>query len=538
MESEDIFNIQNLQKKIKFVEGSSVQSLQFATYDTPKFKEKSFKNFIMAGPDNMWPNYLIKLTNTCSLHGAIVESVANQVAGEGFTTQDSEDKDQLSQLNDFIRKTKLNKSLKRWALDKKIFGYYFIGITWNKQRTKIANIFHVDASAVRVGKPNEDGIIECFYYSEDWAQYRKNNFKPKQIQRYDPFNRIDESCLLMVREYCPNMRFYGVPDYEACRDAIELSAELTSYMLNTIKNGLTPSLNISFNNGIPVDSEERETIYRSINSLYSGARNAGRFILSFNNSKDNATTIEPINVGNMNEQYAQLGEYAEGQILRGHKTSPILVGLATPGKLGGAGATNELEVSSEDFTNKVILPAQDEIEDTINDLLEVNGFSIKTFIKPCRKLSSSYSDQVMLNALTVDEIRYRMNLPALSDSDKKNLAINITQPDAVKDATAIAQSSVIPDPMIGGQEMESAPVNDNIKNLSAKQHQQLLRIIRQFSKGQITKEVATVLLTTGLGLSQSDVDKMLPDTEDEELAVQTPGLVPYVQTPADKKKKL
>jgi hypothetical protein len=39
----------------------------------------------------------------------------------------------------------------------------------------------------------------------------------------------------------------------------------------------------------------------------------------------------------------------------------------------------------------------------------------------------SYSDNVLMNCLTVDELRARMNLSPLSDNDKKNLAIVVAK---------------------------------------------------------------------------------------------------------------
>lgn len=54
-------------------------------------------------------------------------------------------------------------------------------------------------------------------------------------------------------------------------------------------------------------------------------------------------------------------------------------------------------------------------------------------------------------------------------------------------------------------------VNENIKNMTAKQHQQLLRIIRQFKKGQLDKLQASILIKSGLGLDDSEVEALLGD---------------------------
>ncbi len=544
MDSEEIQKIQDLQdnKPTSYKKESSIQAIKMASYKTPSFKEKKFKEWIQCGPDNLWPLYLISIMNNCAMHKRIILSKVKQIAGEGITIEDSEDKDQLAQMTEFLKKIKFNKkTLKKVAYDQQLFGYWFLGVTWNATRTKIANVYHVDASSIRVGLPDEDTKqVNHFWYSEDWTQFRKKDFKPERIEMFDPDCRIEENCLIMVRQYEPATRFYSLPGYEGSRDSIELSYELGSYMLNSIKNGLSPSLNVSFNNGEPTE-EERETIYRTVNSLYKGSQNAGKFILSFNKSKDNATTIEPIQVSNMSEIYSSLDQYASNQIIIGHGLpSPVLGGVAIPGQLGGV--SGEIEVASELFFNQVIAPAQIEIEEVLQEILEVNGFNLKIWIKDSQPVSYQYDDSTLMNIMTVDEMRLKINLPALSDFDKKNLAVNITTPDFL--ATP-EQTSVNGTPSPGEQpaapaEMASdVSVNENIKNLTPKQHQQIIRILRQYGKEQITKETASTLLKLGYGLGDSDIETMLGDTEEDEqqMAVATPGVQPYVNQLPKKKKE-
>ena len=535
MEQDEIQNIINLQQDFssKFKDDSLVQGISFAKYNTPIFKESKHKKFISIGPDNNWPNYLVQLMNDCPLHGTIIQDKQMQICGEGFTVEDSEDKGQLANLNEFLKKINIKKSLKRWALDQQLFGYWFIGITWNKDRTKIANIYHVDASTIRVGEPNEDGEVENFWYSELWKDYRKANFRPERIQRFDPLHRIDENCLLMIRGYRPATRFYNIPSYNGGRDAIELNIELTSYMLNSIKEGFAPTLNVSFNNGIPT-SEERNTVYNTINNLFKGSKGQ-RFILSFNNSKENATEITPINVSNMSEIYAKLGSYAEEEILKSHKAPKVLYGIPQTGKLGGGSSSNELELTSEEFTNKVIEPARHEIEEAINDLLLLNDYTLEVFIKPSKKLSSQFSDTIMLSVLTVDEIRAKQNMPPLADIDKKNLAINIsTQPvetnplGGTKNATVEGMSEETP---------EEAEMNKVMRGMTGRESQNLLRIIRQVASGKIGRGAAEVMLQSGYGLTPEQITKFIGEEEEEAMNVQTPGIAPYVdEVPTEKKK--
>ncbi|MFN9978871.1 MAG: hypothetical protein ACK53Y_03095, partial [bacterium] len=63
-------------------------------------------------------------------------------------------------------------------------------------------------------------------------------------------------------------------------------------------------------------------------------------------------------------------------------------------------------------------------------------------------------------------------------------------------------------------EQVQAEVNDNLKNLSGRQYQQVMRVIRQFSQGKITKEIATTMLKAGLGMTDSDINAMLGIDDD------------------------
>ena len=57
--------------------------------------------------------------------------------------------------------------------------------------------------------------------------------------------------------------------------------------------GLSPSMLINFNNGIP-NQEERTLLERRIAEKFSGSSNAGKFILAFNDNKETQAEITPV----------------------------------------------------------------------------------------------------------------------------------------------------------------------------------------------------------------------------------------------------
>lgn len=532
MKSQEILEIQNKQKQNKFKEESMIQAMSFASYSVPVFKELKYKKWINCGPDNLWPNYLVSLANHGGIHNRIIDNKARQIAGDGLTVEDSEDKEQLARINEFLKKIGFNKkTLKRVTKDQQTFGYFFLGITWNKTRTQIANIYHVDSSTLRVGLPNKDTkCIDHYFYSEDWTQYTQPDFKPEKIMAYDSCNRIDANQIVMVTNYSPTNRYYGLPDYIGGLDAIESYAALGEHVLANVTNGLAPSLNISFNNGQPTP-EEMETVYNQINALYRGPKNAGKFILSFNNSKENATTIEPIQVNNMSEVYTAIKEKCQSDIVICHGvTSPILVGITIPGQLGGV--SGELQRSSETFFRDVIHPAQIQIEEVMQELLEVNGFTLKVWIKPSAKLSYDFDDSTLLSIMTVDELRNKVNLPPLSEADKPNLGINIAQ-------IAAGGKPAFESAVIEGDEKlaADAPVtNSALRGLTPQENSDMYRIVRDFTKGKINEHLALARIQA-YGIDEEVAKKILGIVDEEEMNVDATSLPKYVNELPNKNKK-
>jgi hypothetical protein len=509
------------------------QTLSFASYQNPIFKEKLNKKWVQLGPDNMFCNWLISITNNCPLHQAIITNKIQNIYGEGLAVEDSNDKDMLSKQTEFLKNTQINKMLKRCISDYIMFGYFFIGITWSNDRTKIARLYHVDAAQVRVGVPNKDTReVEVMYYSEDWAQHKKKDFIPEEIPVFDPSRRIEPNCLMMVRNYKSNTRFYGYPDWIGATTAIQLSYETGNYMLGSVMNGLSPSLIFNFNNGVP-SQEEQMAMYQSVQGLYSGSKNAGKAIFSFNQSKDNATTVEPIQTANLSEIYSRLSDYCDNSIVRAHQLpNPVLAGIAVPGQLG---LSNELSQSSSLYLNNVIYPVQTLMEETIQELLALNGYTLKIHIKDNHPINFTYEDSTLLNIMTVNELRHRISLPPLAKNDVANLGINAKTDskggDTIKNETV---NKVAAAPKEDGMAAEGLPSNNILTNLTGRQNQSLMRVLKQYSNDKLTRAQAKILLSSGYGLSDEQINEFLPEEEEMELQ---PNVPKYTnQVPDDKKK--
>jgi len=152
---------------------------------------------------------------------------------------------------------------------------------------------------------------------------------------------------------------------------IELSYQMGLYHVNNILNGLFPSFIINFLNGIP-QKEEREAIRREWETRLSGANNAGKFLMTFNEDPTRAPQIEAFPLSDADKQYQFLSEETAKQIMVGHRVvSPLIHGIRDTTGFGSN--KDEMLVGLEIFNNQVIKPYQRIIERVFTPILgEVN----------------------------------------------------------------------------------------------------------------------------------------------------------------------
>ncbi len=118
---------------------------------------------------------------------------------------------------------------------------------------------------------------------------------------------------------------------------------------------MRPSLWINFNSGQPGPDEER-IISRGLEEQFSSVNNAGRPIISFNESKETSPEIVQIGADTNDGYYTAIYEDIIRSILSAHRVSSgELYGISTAGKLG---TRNEIVDHSEYFRKMVILPYQ------------------------------------------------------------------------------------------------------------------------------------------------------------------------------------
>ncbi len=395
----------------------NIISINLETATAPIIQEVRGRDYIEYGTEdwrNLYPQFLIDLYYNSSTHAAIVNATAEMIAAEDLIVSDEDTSlDAYVKLKKFLRhansKESLHQVIKKVAFDFKLQGAYALHIVWNRERTEINSIFHVPVERVRAGRPNEMGQVDTYFISADWSNIRTH--KPYPIAAFNVNDRTSGSQLLYTGSYSPNMDCYHTPDYLAACNWALVDQRVAEFHLNNIENGFSGSYFISFANGIPT-AEERRQIEQSLAEKFTGAKNSGKFILTFSDDKTRTPEITPISVSDADKQYLALQELLVQNILTGHRvTSPMLMGIKNDTGLGSN--VDELNAAFNFYLNTVIIPFQLHIKNTLQTLFSVNDMDLPVEFVQLKPITLTFTSEDLKGIMTEDELRAEMGLKPL-----------------------------------------------------------------------------------------------------------------------------
>jgi hypothetical protein len=374
---------------------SNVKFVQLSSYTSPVVSENARKGWVEYGDDNDYFNYLINRYNGSPTNNAVISGVIDMVFGKGIDATDSAKNPQ-----GYLQ---LKKLIKDEELKKVINDYYMLGngafqVIYNKDKSKIVEVYHMPVETLRAEKCNAEGEVEAYYYAYDWSEVRSK----KGVERIPSFgcgSQGDKVEILYFRPYRSGSYYYSPVDYQGALPYAELEGEIANYHINNIKNGLAPSMIVNFNNGVPPE-EERDIIESQIKQKWSGSSNAGKFILAFNDSSDSAASIEPVQLSEASAQYEFLSRESQQKVLVGHRiTSPMLFGVKDQTGLGNN--ADEIKTAFQLFDNSVIRPKQEQVIAALDKILGFNNVSLKLYFVTLAPIE--FTDTEDVNSVEVIE---------------------------------------------------------------------------------------------------------------------------------------
>ena len=440
----------------------NIITVKFAQAEQPKFEEKKGKGYVEFGLNNNYPDYLIGLYNESPKHGAIIKSKTNYIFGQGW--------DGIEQKAN-VKGESWNQITKKCILDDELFGGYYLQIIYNLLG-EIKDVYHLEYHKVRTNKEQNE-----FQVKNDWSD---NKEKPRY---YPAFNINDPvaSQILFVKQYNPKSDIYPLPNYFQGLNYIESDVQVSRHILGNAKDGFVATTLINLNGGEPAE-EAKEAVERGIKKKFTGSE-GDRVVIMFNKSKDNSAEILPLSSTMLTkEDFTNVNNLIQQEIFACHQvTSPSLFGIKTEGQLGGS---TEIRDAYKIFANTYVNERQQAIEEVFNQLFDYVGIEGDYELIPVEPLSFEFSESVMAANMTRDEIREKLGL-----------------------ASEVITPSINPTDNPTNQPIAAA--NDSIKNLTGRQYQNVMRIVRQFTNGKLTKEQAALMLKNGFAFTDSDVNTFL-----------------------------
>ena len=365
------------------------------------------------GPDDFFQNVTEAFT-TSTTNAACIEGIADLIFGTGLYSKDVAFQTVLDKLIP-------QEEMKRVSFDLKLYGNAAFQVYWNADHTKVVKFYHVPVQNLRAEKLYDNPKIENYYYCVDWTDQKAIRNK-KKVPTFGP--STDKMEILYIKNYTPGKYYYSLPDWVSALQFSYVEAELSNLHINNIENGFLPLVMVNMNNGIPAP-EERDTIEDMIEAKFTGTRNAGRFMLSFNDDPERKPTIETIQVDNLHDKYKYVSEYAQDRILVAHRvTSPLLFGIRTQAN-GFSSQSEEMMTAFSILQTMTINPFQNLIINFLTTALSEGGYEdVQLYFEqltPLAILSQQAEDTGKTIDQVADETDKQMENPATAEDDGAGL---------------------------------------------------------------------------------------------------------------------
>jgi hypothetical protein len=182
------------------------------------------KEWVGYGTDQRLPtgyfNYINYLFKNSSLNYALITGIADRIYGEGLHTY-SRDKIGLAKFKAVFNK----EEQKKFILDVYEQGNAALQLTTDRAG-RIIEVEHMPVNTLLPNKADEDGNINSYWYSSNWDDHRKQEFKPIEIDAWNPDKPKAGNFIYYYRNYCPDSFYFGTPSWLGGTKWAEMDIEM------------------------------------------------------------------------------------------------------------------------------------------------------------------------------------------------------------------------------------------------------------------------------------------------------------------------
>jgi hypothetical protein len=343
----------------------SVMNLNNYVKPNPHALVVQTNRYITNGVDNDYFYYIENRYLGSPTNQSIIDNYVNYILGDGLV-----DDSGIINLSEILDEEDLRMAIS----DFKIHGACVFQVVYGKSRDKIiSKLYYLPTKTIAINKQADiTDDIEKYWYCFDWKN--KTKFKPYIVPAFG-FGENNESEILYIKRQSPQPLF-ALPDYQSGIQYCEVEEELSNYYNNHIKNNFSAGKIINVNQGVPDTDEAQEEAEQAILAKAKGTSNAGNIIISFNSNKDNATTVENIEITDAYQQFEVLSKEAREKIMLSHKVNdPSLFGLPLPS--GFSSVAEQMIQSLKILYRSQINPMRKIITKGLENALKLNSPQVK-----------------------------------------------------------------------------------------------------------------------------------------------------------------
>jgi hypothetical protein len=474
--------------------------VQLEVEQAPRFSVDKQKKIIKYGSKNDYPEYLIYLYQNNPIHQAIVDTKAKYISGTYVEA------DENPAANEWLKKANpfetWHEVLTKLALDKVNFNGFAVQVRTNVLGHPI-QFFHMDFGKLRV-----DEDFDCVHYSDDWSvpahQLKKTMF---------PLWRegIVGDSVYYFKNYQPSVNrikgAYPLPEFVGATMDIDTDIEISSWCNNYVKNGFSSTSIVTFFGGEP-NKTEKANLAERLKTSHTGASNAGKFVLAFAPKDGKAAEISALQAANIYEQFQEIVKRNLQNTITGHRFSPALAGIQAEGGIGNDSG-NELAITEERFIKGYVSTAQAPSLSMLNKFYKAaKGQDVSFEYEQVEQIGYNLFDPNIAKYMTNDEARERLGLPVaeiVEETEAKKtldslnsmsplLATKVLEamtPDEIRGLAAL-QPTTAPELDAAGNPLPAQvkQKDQNLTGLSAAENKDLQRVVRDFTKGRMTQDMA------------------------------------------------
>lgn len=352
---------------------NDIRLIQLNNYVKPEIVEDKRNEWVLNGKDNHYFQYVNERYIGSPTNATILNAYKNLTLGKGLRVRNaSKNATQYAEMLKALPK----KDVRKMVADYVVYNNAALQIVPLRNGKKVAS--YIDVTKLAFEKCDEQGEIKGFYYSKDWSNVRKN--PPTHLKAFG-YGGANEVEILYINDNADDSAYYSLPTYQSGLQYAEMEEEISNYYISHIKNGFSFGYIVNMNGGVPPTEDERQEIERRVKAQMTGSSNAGKIIISFNEGKDAAVEIVPLEVSDSHKQWENINQQSEEKIMRAHGVvSPMLFGVKNSTGLGNN--AEELETGLALTMDMRVNPMQNIIIEHLQEFLTSQDIVVDLYFEP------------------------------------------------------------------------------------------------------------------------------------------------------------